>query len=258
MYFLILVSTVVYLFILYTVKADRGSKEPTRALFGAAGFGLLAVIIAGFLNELLIPSQALEAIGTEQSHTLPFGLLAQSVLTVGLIEEGLKAIPLALFIYRKGYFNELTDGVIYFGIAGLTFGIIEDLTYTAEYGVGVGIFRIIFSPYLHAGFTVLFGIALVQMKLLKKPFLFVVGGFGAAILAHALYDFAVFKGGFFLLLALALTVLLNTMIFVFFKKAQKIDEARGMSAVGINKYCRNCGVPNPKHYLFCEQCGKHT
>ncbi len=32
----------------------------------------------------------------------------------------------------------------------------EDLLYSLQYGGGVGILRIIISPYLHVGFTILF------------------------------------------------------------------------------------------------------
>ncbi len=249
----------IYLFIKFIVKADRGSKEPTGALFGAMGFGILAVIGASFLNEIFVPFEVLDQIGTEGGVGVSSGTLLGAALTVGVIEESLKALPLAFFIYKKKYFNELTDGIIYFGIVGLTFGVIEDFTYALQYGGGVGLLRVIFSPYLHAGFCAIFGMYFVQKKLLKKSWLLVALGFMGAILAHAAFDFAAFNPGpLSLLVLLIITVVVNTLLFVFFRKAKQIDETRGMSAIGTNKYCRNCGQPNPDRYLFCMRCGKHT
>lgn len=249
----------VWLFILFIVKADRGSKEPRGALFGAAGFGVLAVIAAGTLNEIFVPTHVLDQLGTPEGINVSTAMLAQAALTIGIIEESLKALPLAFFIYKKKYFNELTDGIIYFGIVGLTFGVIEDFLYALEFGGGVGVMRVIFSPYLHAGFCAIFGMYLAQKKVLNKPWSIVFLGFAGAVLAHAAFDFALFMGnGWSILGALAITVTVNVLLFVFFQKAKKIDEQAGRSAVGINRFCRNCGRPNPELYLFCIYCGKHA
>jgi RsiW-degrading membrane proteinase PrsW (M82 family) len=255
----ILFGVVIYLFILLIIKRDRGSKEPTGALMAAVGFGFLALAIAGVLNSILLPKEVMEGIGQESLKNVPTSTLFWSAMTVGLIEEAVKCLPLAFFIYKKRYFNELTDGVIYFGIVGLTFGIIEDIFYTIEFGGAVGLARVISAPYLHAGFTILFGICLIQRKLLKRSWLFVAGGFLLAVLAHGFYDFAAFSGTVLGMLFVILTALsLSLLIFAVFRHAQKIDELHGKSAVGINKFCRNCGRPNPERLLYCRFCGKHS
>lgn len=249
----------VYLFILFIVKADRGSKEPIGALFGAMGFGILAVIAAGTLNEMFVPREVMEQLGSEDAGNVSNATLLKAALIVGVIEESVKAIPLAVFIYKKRYFNELTDGIIYFGIVGLTFGIIEDFSYSLMYGGEVGLLRILFSPYLHAGFCAIFGMYFVQKKLLKKPWTLVLIGYLIAVLAHAIFDFAAFTGGpISVLVLLVITIAVNVSLFVFFKKAKRLDEARGMSAVGTNRFCRNCGRPNQERYLYCLWCGKRT
>lgn len=252
-----LFAVAVYLFIYFIVKRDKGHREPTGALFIAMGFGFLAVILAGILNDLLVNKEVLEAIGGETTPNLSAFTFWQASFTVAIIEEGLKCIPLALFIYSKRYFDELTDGVIYFGITALTFGVIEHISYTLMFGAGTGITRVLFMPYLHVGFTILFGMALAYYKVLKKPFWWVVAGFLSAVGAHAIYDYFAFTGSAFSTIGvLAITITLNILVFVLFKKSQKGDEARGQSAVGINKYCRHCGRPNPKMYLYCAYCGK--
>ncbi len=254
----ILFAVVVYLFIIFIIKRDRGHKEPIGALFAAMGFGILAVILASILNEIFIPSEVFESIGTNDAQHIPAATLLASMIGVGFIEETLKCIPLALFIYKKRYFDELTDGIIYFGIVGLTFGIIEDILYSLEFGGGVGLFRILISPYLHVSFTILFGMFLIQRKLLKRSWAIVVVGYLAAVLAHGFFNFFPLIGGFGFLMAFAITISLNVSLFVFFRRSQLQDEHRGVSAIGINKFCRHCGKPNPERLLYCSFCGKHS
>lgn len=252
----LLFALAVYLFIHFIVKRDRGRRESKASLFAAMGFGVLAVIAAGELNGLFVSEKIMEHMGDPNLH-LSFREIAVASLTVGFIEESLKCIPLALFIYKKKYFDELTDGIIYFGIVALTFGIIEDVLYAGQYGGATGIFRIITAPYLHAGFTVLFGLALAYRKVLGRSWWFVLGGYMLAIFAHALYDFFAFSGsGLGLVLLLLVSVTLNVGLFVLFRRAQKNDEGRGQSAIGTNKFCRHCGHPNPKRMLYCARCGK--
>jgi RsiW-degrading membrane proteinase PrsW (M82 family) len=252
-----LFALAVYLFIHFIIKKDKGHKEPIGALFVAMGFGILAVVIVIVLNEFLVPKTLTEYIATGKNAEVSVKLLL-TVLTIGVVEEGAKCLPLALFIYKRKYFDELTDGVIYFGITALTFGIIEDIIYALSYGGGTGIFRILFSPYLHAGFTILFGICLAYRKVLNKSWLFVLTGFVAAVWAHALYDFFALMGGVGLIMTLLITLTLNILLFVVFKKAQSGDEARGQSSLGANKFCQFCGKPNSDRTLFCSFCGRRT
>ncbi len=248
---------VIFIFIKSIIKKDRGHKEPLGALFTAMGFGFLAVILAFILDDLFVPKAIEEGLNAGKNIEMSFNLL-QASLMIAVVEEGVKAIPLALFIFKRKYFDELTDGVIYFGITALTFGMIENIGYGLSYGIGTGIFRIIFLPYLHAGFTILFGISLAYKKVLNKSWLVVVAGFASAVLVHTIYDFFAFAGGLGMLVVLIITVGLNLMLFILFKKAQKGDEARGQSAIGINKFCKQCGKSNPKQLLYCSFCGKLT
>lgn len=250
-----LFAVTVYLFVLFILKRDRGHKEPAAAIFTAMGFGLLAVFMAGFIEAVVLPESVSEVIAGGVQLSMP--QLIGYALVIGLVEEAAKILPLALFLYRKRYFDELTDGVIYFGVAALTFGIAEDILYTLEYGGSVGIIRILLSPYVHAGFTILFGVALAQRKVLRKSWWLVVAGFGAAVMAHALYDTLAFSVDMFSRFGLiGFAVVLNALLFVLFRRAQRGDELRGQSTVGINKFCRHCGKPNPQRTLHCAYCGK--
>lgn len=255
---LALFALAIYLFILFIVKRDKGQKEPTSALFAAMGFGFLALVGAMVLNEVLLPTEIIDKVAEGGVGNESVAKLFLVAIGVGIIEESVKVLPFSFFVYKKRYFNELTDGIIYFGIIGLTFGIVEDIFYSLEFGGGVGVLRILISPYLHASFCILFGWTLIQKKLLNKSWWLVLGGFIAAVTAHGLFDFFAFLGGWWLLVVLVITIALNILLFVLFRRAQITDAAYGKSAVGINKFCRHCGKPNPEQLLYCSYCGKHS
>lgn len=243
----------------YFAKSDRGSKEPKGALRIACLFGVAAVVAAGYLNNLFVPKEVIVALDGENALRPSLDVLLRSGFIIGVIEETLKFLPLALFIYKKKYFNELTDGVIYFGLAGMWFGVVENVIYALNYGESVGLFRIFLTPFLHAGFSSLAGIGLIKYKLIKKTPIYIIVGLGTAIFLHATYNFFLFSQELPLILAaLGIGLAVNLGPFRYFKRARMEDEKLGLSAIGNNKFCRNCGKPNPHGNLYCQYCGKKT
>lgn len=233
----------------YMLRADKGSKEPLSALWVAAGFGLLAVFVAATLNSTVLP-------GTETiaQESLWFAFLA--MMGVGLIEEAAKFFPLALFIYKKPYFNEYTDGIIYFGISGLVFGVIENFLYSATMGGGVGLGRLVLTPFFHAAGTAIIGFFLIRFKLKKQSPIPVIGIYALVAFLHGLYNFGlVSQIPLLIMISLMISVLLTMSIFLLLMKAGEIDKSLGLSAVGSNKFCRSCGQPNPQQNLYCALCG---
>src|SRR3954452_12470435 len=111
----------------YLIANDRGEREPIYALWVAAGFGVAGAFAAGLLEGWLVKDASYLA---GESGLKLLG----AALTVGVIEEICKFLPLAVWIYKKRYFNEHTDGVIYFALAGLGFGLPENILYTLQFG----------------------------------------------------------------------------------------------------------------------------
>ncbi|HET9721838.1 MAG TPA: PrsW family glutamic-type intramembrane protease [Candidatus Saccharimonadales bacterium] len=242
---------VAWLFIRYLRQHDAGSKEPIRALLIAGIFGALATVGAFFLERWVLP----DSLVTNPSSLLAPHLFDDSLL-VGLIEEGLKSLPLAIFIYKRPYFNELSDGIIYFGIAGMAFGLIENIGYDLSFGAVTGFFRILAGPYMHAGLCALFGFMLAQRKVMKINPIFVPLAFMAAVSLHGVYDFGIFyKHPVPMFISLGITALVNIGVFLLFKYSRRIDSKLGLSAAGANYYCPHCGRPNPQRFLFCTYCG---
>jgi RsiW-degrading membrane proteinase PrsW (M82 family) len=251
--FIILIQIAIAVWVVYYfTHHDRGPKEPPKALRLAGVLGAVGVVI-GIVVEGKVISPELTA--NAHSH-LSLGAIVVNCLLVGVIEESAKALPLTAFIYGRGYFNELTDGIIYYGISGTVFGLLEDIGYTLTFGPGVGIVRIISGPFLHAGLSSLFGTTVIRHKLLKTSWLMPVLGFLSAVMLHALFDSALFYGqGLSVLLAVFVAFGVNVGIFILYDRATRADVRRGMSSVGENRYCRRCGQPNPQQNLYCIRCG---
>ena len=238
----------------YLVMHDRGEREPRHALWTVFGFGFLGAIVAVLL-EALIPEKYLGVDGPA-----PFGLgLLLACLAIGLIEEACKFIPAALYIYPKRYFNEHTDGVIYFAIAGLGFGLPENILYSLEFGAQTGFIRVLLTPFFHAAMTGLIGYFLIRVKIDRKPKVQIPLALLGAALIHGLYDFGLFSGRpLLIVMALMITAGISVSMFLLYSRSTRDDQMAGLSAVGSNSFCRTCGFPNTHHYLYCQRCGKHA
>ena len=246
----------------YFARNDRGAKEPIKALRLAGFMGIVAGLLAGDLNQLFLPDSFLEYFNNDinnNAFVLPeTNVLIKSALLIGIIEESLKFVPLAILLYKKPYFNETTDGIVYFGLAGMWFGALENIFYAMDYGSEVGITRLIMTPFLHAGLSALVGWGLAQYKVEKTSLFLPVGLFAGAVLAHALYNLLAFSGSALSILIIPMAIAINAGVFVLFNKSRRRDEQLGISASGTNNFCRSCGRPNPQRNLFCVNCGKKT
>jgi RsiW-degrading membrane proteinase PrsW (M82 family) len=236
----------------YLIAHDRGEKEPIAALWMAAGFGVFAAIIVAGLEAKFIPDTD-QLVGQSNLNIL------WAMLGVGVIEEACKFVPLALFLYRKRYFNEHTDGIIYFALAGLGFGLPENILYTMQYGTEAGKARLLLTPIFHAAITGMVGYFLIKGKLVKHSPWRILVPLSIAMLLHGLYDFGLTaKSDFLSLMSVVITLGLSGGLFWLFLRATQQDQDQGLSAVGHNNFCRSCGCPNPQHHLYCVQCGKNA
>jgi RsiW-degrading membrane proteinase PrsW (M82 family) len=218
----------------------------------AAGLGVAGALVAGFLEGWLVKD------ANFVSGEAGYGLFT-AAMAVGAIEELCKFLPLAAWIYKKRYFNEHTDGVIYFAIAGLGFGLPENILYTLQFGTEAGTVRLILTPIFHAATTGLVGYYLINRKLSSKPVATVIPGLAAAIVLHGLYDFGLLSGRpIYQLGALLITLSLSAGLFMLFLKATQQDQDSGLSVAGHNSFCRSCGWANPQHHLYCAHCGKNA
>ena len=237
----------------YLLSKDKGEREPTGPLWGAIGFGVLAVILAMILEAIFLPD-------TDQlSKSHDAGQLFAASMGVGIIEELCKYLPLAAFIYQKRYFYEDTDGILYFALAGIGFGLPEDVIYTLDSGATTGFVRALLGPFFHSVTTATVGYVLIRSKLSGKGFWAPLPVLLLMMFVHGLYDFGVlYENLFFWGISLVITVGLTIFIFKIAARAKVRDQQIGLSVVGVNAFCRACGAPNPKRSLYCTRCGRHA
>jgi RsiW-degrading membrane proteinase PrsW (M82 family) len=236
----------------FLIAHDRGAKEPVYALWAAAGLGLAGAAGAGLLESRLINSDNLLT-------GMPLGTIMTAALAVGIIEEICKFVPAAVFIYKRPFFNEHTDGIIYFALAGLAFGLPENILYTLQYGKSAGLARLLLTPIFHAAVTGTVGYYLAKAKLSGRSAWNVLPALAGAIVLHAIYDFGLVSGNkLYAVFSLAITLGISIALFMLYADATDRDQALGISAAGHNGFCRSCGRPNPRHYLYCVYCGKNA
>lgn len=237
----------------YLLKHDHGRSLPVGSLWAAFGFGVLAMVIAAIAEQLLFPNTL-----WRDPHSLSLGRSFVLFLGIGFLEEAAKFLPLAFFIYRKAYFREHTDGVIYFAIGGLAFGLGENILYALSYGVQVGVERLILTPFLHAATTGILGYYLVNMKIAPQNR----GKFILACLLlpllHGFYDFGLSSGILQLIvISVMITLLLALGLFLYFMTANDLDKRAATRRLQVmpKNFCIACGKPNGNHTSFCEYCG---
>ena len=230
---------------------DHGEREPIGALWLALGFGAVGALMALFLERSLL--------GVSSAMPKELHKLAWATLGIGVIEEACKFLPLAFYIYKKRYFNENTDGVVYFALAGLGFGVPENILYTIQFGTGTGMTRLFLTPFFHAATTAMIGYFLAKGKVNNRSAFWVIIPLVFMMVAHALYNFGLSSDKPILIgMSVAITLMLSGGLFVLFLRANENDQDRGLSSVGHNSFCRSCGAPNPKHHLYCTDCGKNA
>jgi len=248
--FIFLASTLTW----YLLKHDHGRRITSGSIWTSIGFGFLAMIVASTLENLILPDNLQSA-----PSSYPLSERFLFFVIVGIIEESLKFLPLAIFIYKKPYFKERTDGVIYFAICGLTFGLGENIGYTLSYGVKAGLVRLVLMPFFHAAATSILGYYLVSMKIDKKNKIKFILACLIIPLLHGLYDFGLLSGVTQLaIFSLMITLFLSLGLFLYFSEANDLDKAElAKESASTQSFCPSCGKSNQSHKMFCSYCGRH-
>lgn len=250
MYSVTLIFLILFvLLVWFLVSHDRGPKEPIGALWVAFAFGIIAMFIALTLEHFV----------SSFTETFPmiFQINLADFVLAGAIEEFSKFIPLALWIYRKNFFNEHNDGIIYFAICGLTFGLFENIAYTFANGSGTGFMRLLLVPIFHGASSSIVGYYLAKKKVENRSVLITIFVLLSISILHALYNFGLSSGITVLfVLSLMIALLLATGLFLYFMFANSEDKKMGISAAGEAKFCQYCGFRNLHHSLYCEHCGE--
>lgn len=158
-------------------------REPLAMLALAFFAGMVAVIPAALLEKPLRPLLL-----------APGGLTVASpaaLAAIGLIEEGAKLLAAYAVVYRSPHFDEVGDGIVYAVTAAFGFAAIENLFYTAAYGLQVALIRAGVTSLAHAAFAGVSGLYLGLYLLQRGSLGALAAGWAAAAGLHALYDWVV-------------------------------------------------------------------
>lgn len=230
---------------------DRWEPEPPRTLLFAFLWG--ACVAA--LTALLINSSAVlvadAVLGQGSGDVLGAAVIAP------IVEEAVKgAFVVGLLMFRRREFDGIVDGIVYAGLVAAGFAFTENVLYMgrafAESGGLVGqdggvlavlILRGVLSPFAHPLFTSMIGIGCglaATSRSAPARVLYVLVGYGFAVLLHALWNgSATFgSGGAFLWVYLVVMVplFLSMVVLVWWQRRREqrtvADQLPGFAMAG--------------------------
>ena len=206
----------IYLFLIW--RLDRYEREPfgkvvKHFLWGAIGAVIFGLIISSFLlfsTKLFISSISINS-------------FIAAVIIAPFAEEIVKSAYL-FNTYRKDYFDNLTDGLVYGGAIGLGFGMTENLMYFSMYNdtfsqwITIVITRSIFSAVMHAIATATVGAFLAKAKFStdNKKRKYSIMGLGLAMFFHAMWNFSLSFEFTYLIGILFMIVLIASFFIIFY------------------------------------------
>lgn len=173
---------------------DRYEPEPRMLLAAALAWGafvatMVAIVVQG-IGGLLV--------GT--------GPVASMAIVAPVTEEATKGLFLLLLLWwRRDELDGVLDGIVYAGLVGVGFAFTENILYLAAAhdgtdGLGPGglvgvtttfVVRCLLSPFAHPLFTALTGIGIGLAVASRTPavrWLAPLGGYAAAVAAHAIWN----------------------------------------------------------------------
>ena len=211
----------------FMLRNGRGKSEPQSALWRMLLFGGLSIALTLAVSiplDWLFPQ--ISAIIDGKAGLNPPDTLLLATFLFASIEEIMKFVPAAFYLYKKPYFNWRSDGVLYFGLIGLSFGFIEDMLYVSSGGVAVGIIRIVFGLFFHGAVTAIVGYSLSRKKVTGGSWFVVLLGLLLSISLHSLYNYGLFVSAWqplFVLLSIAVSITINANFFIMFWLANRRD-----------------------------------
>jgi RsiW-degrading membrane proteinase PrsW (M82 family) len=253
----------------YIRRLDKYEPEPWSMIWRAFFAGCLSVLPALIIEPLL---------GFNVSGFV--GTVFSAFVVAGLTEEVCKGGLAYIFMWRRPEFNEVMDGVVYFGVAHMGFAITENLMYVILKPAGnivqalmTGFARTTTAVPLHVINGMIMGYHMGQARYATTPaerrknFF---QAFAIPILLHGIYDVAAFNSegkvktisdlisvGFGTALMYAAVAALWMVLLPRVKKAQEASPFRPqdwptmpVAPTG----CPNCGSAYPMGANYCHIC----
>ncbi len=199
---LLMAAVPVPFYLAFALWVDRFEPEPPWVLVLAFAWG---AAIAVFFS--LIFNAVHEGVVTAIADAAAASTLT-AVISAPFIEELTKGAALfILFLWKRGHFDNVTDGIVYASMVGLGFAMTENVQYygtavaAADGGAGAVFFlRGIMSPFSHPLFTSMTGIGLGIARESRRKWvkgIAPLAGLALAMALHSLWNLSASTGPIF-------------------------------------------------------------
>ena len=180
---------------------DKYEKEPFTHLYLCFSMGILIPVPVIQLEEWT------QFTGLENTGQIWLTLLS-SFFIVALSEEVVKLCALLLYPYKKTFFNEPFDGIIYSVTIAMGFATFENILYAHRYGMETIILRAFTAVPAHAAFAVIMGYYVGRAKFSgKEKNRLLTMALLMPVLIHGTYDFFILQKAYDWLIVLAIPTL---------------------------------------------------
>lgn len=189
----------VFMYFIYWM--DRHEPQSMRTILTAMFVGVLSVIPA-LIVQLAFQGIPLFHIGGM------VGAFFESFLLVAPSEEFFKFLFVYLYIRKKPFYDEINDGIVYYGAGAIGFALLENIFYVLDFGFTVGMMRAFTSIPIHTfcGIIIGYHAGLARFSNQHKPGKLIRRGLFFAYLTHALFNTFVSAESFLVILFIPLVI----------------------------------------------------
>lgn len=168
-------------------RVDRYEREPLWAMLLAFVLGVIATVPAVLLQH----SSGMTPIPPDPGILFTIGA---SFGVVAVSEEVFKCLAFYLGIFRRRFFNEPLDGIVYAVVLAMGYATVENILYAAAYGINTTILRAFTAVPAHLVFAIVQGYYLGRARFMpERKWYLIAKGLGISIVLHGSYDFLVLQ-----------------------------------------------------------------
>ncbi len=170
-------------FMYFVYWMDRHEPESMRTILIAMGVGALSTIPA------IIVQLSFENVPLFNLSGI-VGAFFESFLLVAPSEEFFKFLFIFLYLRKKPFYDEINDGIVFYGAGAIGFALLENIFYVLDYGFATGVMRAFTSIAIHTfcGIIIGYHAGLARFTDQKRPGMLIFRGLFLAYLTHALYN----------------------------------------------------------------------
>ncbi len=216
---LVAIATVpVILILFYVYYRDKYKKGPLwMLLLSLAGGAVIVPAVIWWEQAMLGFSEYYYSFQWQHGFIISF-------LVAGLCEESMKMLAFMLLIWRRSYFMEKFDAILYAVYISLGFALVENIMYVLDGGTQTGLTRALTAVPAHAIFGVAMGFYLGRAKFSsRKRILKIFYAWFVPIVLHGTYNYIIMSDMPYLLFTFVLYVIL--LYLLGFRKLKTISNA---------------------------------